>query len=82
MKHIKKFNEEVNSDHLWLKNDEVEFADEMMERIYMNGTKDDGKYTLTLTQMEKVAKEMSNWVSKRVKDKNNLLSKRLKKQQW
>lgn len=82
MNHIKKFNEEVNGDHLWLKNDESEFTDEMMDRIYMNGTKDDGKYTLTLTQMEKVAKEMSDWVSKRVKDKNNLLSKRLKKQQW
>ncbi len=35
-----------------------EFIDEFMDRIYLIGSKDNGKYILTLTQAEQVASEL------------------------
>lgn len=36
----------------------TEFIDEVLDIIYLNGTKEDGKYCLTLHQAEKVAKQI------------------------
>lgn len=38
MKHLKKYNESLDSSK------EKEFMDELMDSIYMNGKKEDGKY--------------------------------------
>ena len=37
-----------------------EFIDEFLDRLYMNGTKDDGKYILTLSQATSAANEIYN----------------------
>jgi hypothetical protein len=37
-----------------------EFVDEFLDRLYMNGTKDEGKYILTLTEATNAAVEIYN----------------------
>jgi len=37
-----------------------EFIDEFLDRLYMNGTKDEGNYILTLTQATNAANEIYN----------------------
>jgi hypothetical protein len=36
----------------------AEFVDEFMDCIYLSGSKDDGKYILTLSQAEAAAKDL------------------------
>jgi hypothetical protein len=40
------------------KNRMKEFIDEFMDCIYLSGSKDDGKYILTLSQAEQAAKDL------------------------
>lgn len=37
-----------------------EFIDSVIDKIYLHGTKEDGKYTLTLTQARNVSTELFN----------------------
>ncbi len=46
-----------------MKLNKKEFIDEFMDRIYLLGTKEDGKYILTLTQAEKAASELYDLVN-------------------
>ena len=39
---------------------ESEFVDEFLDRLYMNGTKENGNYVLTLTQATNAANEIYN----------------------
>ena len=64
LKHIKSFNEatenlefDVSENKKVTKN---EFIDEFLDRLYVNGTKDDGKYILTLSQATNAANEIYN----------------------
>ncbi|MEI8007993.1 MAG: hypothetical protein WCI00_00665 [bacterium] len=49
--------------------DQKAFIDEFMDRIYLHGTKDDGKYVLTLSQAEAAAAEFYQWVKDDGKEK-------------
>ncbi len=58
-----------------------QFIDEFMDRIYLNGSKEDGKYILTLTEAEKSASEVYNlfkdsFVPEK-KDKTRLLDSKI-----
>lgn len=67
MKHIRKFNESVSNIS------KEEFIDEFLDRLYINGSKEDGKYILTLTQATQAANEIYNEFIKDNKDnKSNL----------
>lgn len=59
MNYIKKFNEDASEAS---KPSKDEFIDEVLDMIYLNGTKEDGKYILTLTQATQVAKEIYKYV--------------------
>lgn len=62
MKHLKKYNESLDSSK------EKEFEDELMDSIYQNGKKDaNGKYVLTIPEMKQVSKEMILWMNKNIK---------------
>lgn len=58
MSKIKKFNDNsVNENYNISKN---EFIDEFLDRLYLNGSKEDGKYILTLSEATNAAEEIYN----------------------
>jgi hypothetical protein len=50
---------------------EKQFVDEFIDRLYLNGSKEDGKYIQTLPQLECAAKEIYREFFKENNDLNN-----------
>jgi hypothetical protein len=62
MKHTRAFEEfEFREDHIPRERvSKEEFVDEFLDRLYMNGSKEDGKYILTLPEATQAAIEIYN----------------------
>lgn len=56
LRNIKRFNESDKSDKIT----KEDFIDEFLDRLYINGSKEDGKYILTLKEATNAAKEIYN----------------------
>ena len=54
--------------------DKEKFIDEFLDRLYMNGKKDDGLYILRLSEAENAAKELFDIIEKGGLIKSNSMS--------